>query len=198
MEIRQRRHSNHIRYAFGDEELQYELQDSSGSRSFSVPYTGVSRDRQSLVERNVWLRNVGLLWLLLGAGTTLFNLTTGRPGMPSIWLILGAVCYAAYRLRATRFTIVPSDKGNLLVIDDADGARILEEIVTRRARQFRDEYDFMPDSETPEQHRNRFKWLHREGALTDDELRQRLGIVDATDPARAAEESRSAPGMRLN
>ena len=61
----------------------------------------------------------------------------------------------------------------------SDGDLILKEIEARRARQFRDEYDFMPDSETAEQHRNRFKWLHREGALSEEELGQRLAMVDA-------------------
>lgn len=66
MEIQQRRNSNRIAYVFGDDEVQYSLQDSSGSRSFSVPYLSISRDRQTLVERNQWFRNVGLLWLALG------------------------------------------------------------------------------------------------------------------------------------
>src|SRR3546814_7031158 len=94
------------------------------------------------------------------------------------------LCYAAYRYRITRFTIVPTDKGNLCVIDDADGQRILEQIESHRARQFRSEYDFMPEGDSPEQHRARFKWLHKEGALSDDELRQRMATVDALDPAR--------------
>jgi hypothetical protein len=55
MEIRQRRNSNRIRYVFGEDEVQYSLEDTSGSRSFSVAYTDISRDRQTLVERNQWL-----------------------------------------------------------------------------------------------------------------------------------------------
>lgn len=198
MEISQRRHSNRIRYEFGADELQYHLQDGSGSRSFAVPYLGISRDRQTLEERSQWLRNVSLLWMVLGAGYTMWQYMGGRMGMPSIWLFLGALCYVVYHFRRTRFTIVPSDKGNLLVIDDASGARILDEIASRRARQFRDEYDFMPDGDTPDQHRNRFRWLHREGALSDEELQQRLGVVDATDPARTPQEAGVTPGTRLN
>src|SRR3546814_5249122 len=73
MEIRQQKNSNKIRFAFGEEASDYSLEDSSGSRSYSVPYTDISRDRQTLVERNQWLGNVGLLWLLLGAGLTAFS-----------------------------------------------------------------------------------------------------------------------------
>jgi len=152
MEIRQQKNSNKIRFAFGEEALDYSLEDGSGSRSYSVSYTDISRDRQTLVERNKWLGNVGLLWLVLGAGLTAFSFVgEGKPTV-SIWLWVGAACYAAYRLRTTRFTIVPSDKGNLFVIDDADGQPILDEIASRRAR---------------------FKWLHKEGALSDEDLQLR-------------------------
>jgi len=61
MEITQKKNSNKIRFAFGEEALDYSLGDSSGSRSYSVPYTDISRDRQTRVERNQSLENVGLL-----------------------------------------------------------------------------------------------------------------------------------------
>ena len=88
-------------------------------------------------------------------------------------------------------------KGNLCVIDDADGQRVLAEIESRRAQQFRSEYDFMPEGDSPEQHRARFKWLHKEGALSDEEFRQRMATVDALDPARM-EQGALESGMRLN
>lgn len=183
MQIKQAKNSNRIQYDFGEQELKYTVQDTSGSRSFSVPYTDISRDRQSFEERNQWLGNVGLLWLALGVvmtGMTWFNDQVLRM---SFWLWIGAGCYAVYWFRRTRFTIVPSDKGNLLVIDDADGPRILEEIQTRRAAQLRAEYDFMPEGDTPAQQRKRLEWLHREGALSDGELAERLGVVgDVTGP----------------
>lgn len=193
MEIKQGRNSNRIRYVFGEDELQYSLEDTSGSRSFSVAYTDISRDRQTLVERNQWLGNVGLLWLALGAVLTVVSFF-GEKGSISFWIWIGAGCYAVYRLRTTRFTIVPSEKGNLLVIDDEEGKRILNEIESRRTAQFKAEYDFMPESDTPEQLRGRFKWLHREGALTDDELKARLAMVDASDSvgSQAVEMSRGA------
>lgn len=184
MEIRQQKHSNKIRFVFGEDALDYSLEDSSGSRSYSVPYTDISRDRQTLVERNQWLGNVGLLWLLLGGGLTAFSFMGDEGPRVSIWFWIGAACYAAYRYRTTRFTIVPTDKGNLCVIDDADGQRVLSEIQSRRARQFCIEYDFMPEGDSPEQLRGRFKWLHKEGALSDDELRQRMAAVDTMEAGR--------------
>jgi hypothetical protein len=55
----------------------------------------------------------------------------------------------------------------------------------------------MPKDETAEQHRNRFRWLHKEGALSEEELRQRLAVVDASDQARI-EVTGPAVGAMLN
>lgn len=197
LDIQQKKNSNRIRFVFHEDALDYSIEDGSGSRAFSVDYAEIGRDRQTLVERNQWLRNVGLLWLALGAGLTAYSLTTPDGLRVSIWLVVGAACYAFYRLRSTRFTLVSSDKGNLCVIDDADGARILDEIATRRARYLRNEYDFMPEGETAEQHRKRFNWLHREGVLSDEELAERLERVGLLDVP--ADTAASVPaGIRLN
>jgi hypothetical protein len=196
MEIGQKKNSNKISFVFGEEELNYRIEDGSGSRSFSVEYRDISRERQTLVERNAWLRNAGLLWVMLGVVMTGLSLSNGDGLKLSIWLWLGAACYGLYHFRSTRFTLVPTDKGNLYVIDDADGPRVLQEIASRRADHFRREYDFMPESETPDQLRKRFTWLHREGALSEEELQQRLAAVDAADPARM--DAMGEPGMRLN
>jgi hypothetical protein len=197
VEINQKKHSNKIRYAFGEDELDYSIEDGSGSRSFSVAYSEIGRDRQTLVERNQWLRNVGLLWIALGVVFTGLSLSGDGALRVSVWLWIGLACYAVYRFRATRYTIVPTDRGNLLVIDGSDGERILGELAARRVAYLRREYDFLPESDSPEQHRNRFNWLHREGALSDDELKQRLATVDAMDPVRTTMVGPEA-GVRLN
>ncbi len=189
MEISQKRDSSRTQYVFHDDRVEYAWKDSSGSRSFSVPYTEISRDRQTLTERNVWYRNVGFLWLLIG-GIQLAASWSAQGGQKGwLWLLLGAGCYAVYRYRATSYVILPSDKGNLLVIDNDDGKRILEQIESRRVAQFRAEYDFFPESDSPQQLRNRFNWLHREGALSDDELAERLARVDASEQVETLQEA---------
>ena len=59
--------------------------------------------------------------------------------------------------------------------------QLQEDLVQRRAAQFRGEYDFFPDGESPQQLRNRFNWLHREGALSEEELQDRLARIEAGD-----------------
>lgn len=78
IEIKQRAQSTRIEYVFEEDRLRYSWQDSSGSRSFTVGYGEISRDRQTLVERNAWLRNVGLFWIGLGLLLTIFNYYEGK------------------------------------------------------------------------------------------------------------------------
>ena len=116
MEIKQKVQSYRADYVFGEDRLQYAWQDHSGSRSFSVGYGEVSRDRQTLVERNAWLRNAGLLWVGIGLILTAVRYYDKHELVPSMWLFIGVGCYVAYRLRAVEFTIIPTDQGNMLVI----------------------------------------------------------------------------------
>lgn len=197
MEIQQKKFSHSARFGFGEDDLHYTQKDGSGSRSFSLPYTAISRDRQTLEVRNDWLRNVGLLWMALGAGLTAMAWFGDHVLRVSLWVWVGLACYVAYRVRSTGFTILPTEKGNLLVIDDKDGPRVLDEIERRRAEHMRREYDFFPESDTPEQLAGRFRWLHREGALNDAELEQRLSRIPLPDNDPAARVL-LPPGQRLN
>ncbi|WP_140908585.1 hypothetical protein [Cognatiluteimonas lumbrici] len=186
MEISQKRSTARTRYVFHDDRVEYSWKDSSGSRSFSVPYVDISRDRQTLTERNVWLRNVGYFWTALGLLLLVISLNEEGGIRGGLWLVLGVGCLAAYYAYPTKYKILPSDKGNLLVLDHGDaGARIEAEIEQRRAAQFRQEYDFFPEGDSTAQLRNRFNWLHREGALDDAQLQERLARVAAMEHREA-------------
>lgn len=187
MVISQKRGSASTRYVFHDDRVEYAFKDSSVSRNFSVTYTAISRDREGLTERNVWFRNAGFFWLGLGLLLLVISWQEGQLGHGALWAVLGAGCLAAYYGYPTRYRILPSEKGNLLILDhDASADRIENEIMQRRAAQFRGEYDFFPESESAQQLRNRFTWLHREGALSDDELQERLARVEAGEQGAVA------------
>jgi hypothetical protein len=200
MEISQKRGSAKTRYVFHDDRLEYFWNHGAGSRSFSVPYIETSRDRQTLTERNAWFRNAGLVGIAFGTLLLVASWMDRGNGVSvawsgGMWFLLGAAAYAYFRYHVARYVIIPSDKGNLMVIDDEDGKRIVNEIETRRAKQFREEYDFFPQNDSPELLRKRFNWLHREGALSDEELKARMEKVDAL--AQPAPMEQTAPGERL-
>ncbi|MEZ5484579.1 MAG: hypothetical protein R3F01_05405 [Lysobacteraceae bacterium] len=169
MEVQQRHGATKLRYRFDTDSVEYRVEDSSGSRTFNVAYTELSRDRQELLERNEWFRNAGMLWMLIGVVFTALSFGGERPAI-SLWFWIGLLCYLIFRLRTTRYTIIPSDKGNLLVIHNSDHDRIVNELETSRADQFRREYDFVPDGDEPDNYRKRLDWLKREGALSDEDV----------------------------
>lgn len=180
--IEQKRGSTHIRYLFHRDRIDYSWKGGGSSRSFSIEYTAISRDRETLAERNTWYRNLGIVWIALGALLLMSaisdrNGTTGASG--AFWILVGALSLAYYWYSAARYIILPCERGNLMVLDNGSGSSILAEIERRRAAQFRDEYDFFPDDASPAQLRNRFMWLQREGALSDEQFQERMGRVDA-------------------
>ena len=172
MEVQQRHGATRLRYRLDTDSVEYRVEDSSGSRTFNVAYTELSRDRQELLERNEWFRNAGMLWMLIGVVFTALSFGGERPAI-SLWFWIGLLCYLIFRLRTTHYTIIPSDKGNLLVIHNGDHDRIVKELEMRRADQFRREYDFVPDGDEPDNYRKRLDWLKREGALSDEDVEKR-------------------------
>lgn len=180
--IEQKRGSTRIRYLFHPDRVDYSWKGGGSSRTFSVEYTAISRDRETLTERNTWYRNLGMVWIALGALLAMSAITDGNgttAASGSFWILLGVLSCAYYWRSFARYVILPCERGNLLVLDNESGKRIVAEIEERRAAQFRVEYDFFPDDASPEQLRNRFTWLRREGALSDEEYQERIGRVDA-------------------
>lgn len=184
MVIAQKRGSTKIRYAFHADRLDYALDSSDVGRTFSVEYTGISRDRESLTEKGTWYRNLGFFWMTLGVLLMVVSWTEpggSTAGAGWMWLCVGVGSYAFYRRGIKRFVVLPCERGNLLLLDDASGRRIIDEIERRRAARLRADHDFFPDDEPPEQLRRRFEWLRQEGALSDEEWMERASRVDAME-----------------
>jgi len=194
VEVQQRHGATRLRYRLDTDSVEYRVEDSSGSRTFNVAYTELSRDRQELLERNEWFRNAGMLWMLIGVVFTALSFGGERPAI-SLWFWIGLLCYLIFRLRTTHYTIIPSDKGNLLVIHNGDHDRIVKELEMRRADQFRREYDFVPDGDEPDNYRKRLDWLKREGALSDEDVEKRWASFMA---ASGRDERQDGVGRVLN
>ena len=165
-------------FEFGEESLRYGLDDGSSSRTWTVEYAELSAEREHFVERSTWWRNVGAIWMALGAVLTVMDWSKTQVLGVSIWLPLGAACLVVYALRIRRYVIVPTPRANVLVIDDASAADILAELDRRRAAQLRDRFDYLSPDEIPEQQRHRVLWLQRQGSLDDHEVSARLLQID--------------------
>jgi len=183
--IEQRRFGQRTRFDLRDDDFEYTLVAGGNTRSWRMEYAGLSRDRESLVDRNLWWRNVGLLWALIGAVVVVAGYLEQQTVRGSIWLWLGLGCLAVYRVRVIRYLIVPAERCNIMVIDDARAAGILGELERRRARQLRQRFDYLSPHEHPEQQRRRIEWLRQQGALDGNEASARLLQLDTMNVVRS-------------
>lgn len=177
--LEQKRFSTRTRFELGDEDFAYRLETGGSSRSCRIEYVELSADRETVIERDKWWRNVGILWVLIAVVSIALQSSGGQPVHIPIWLWLGLIAYVVYRFRVVRYQIIPSGRGNVVIIDDCSGARIIDLLLARRAKQLRKRYDYITFDEHPEQQRHRFQWLRQQGVLDDHEVSARLLQLDA-------------------
>ena len=191
--LNQARFSAKTKFELRAEDFTYTLNADGNTRTYQVEYAQLSRDRESLVDRNTWLRNVGLLWVALGGVVTAISFIEAESPRISIWLWIGLACLAWFRLRSIRYVIVPAERCNVLIIDDATGADVLRELEQRRVAVLRRRFDYLSPDEHPENQRNRIQWLRKQGVLDEHEASARLLQLDAISrnlvASRSPEES---------
>ena len=172
LEIKQAWGSKRIRCRFSDETLEYTNADSSGVHRFTLPYTAISRDRDLLAVRSALLRAAALASPMLAYLLLVFSNGSGTTMLKGLGI--GLAFFVAYLLSTASYTVIPSEKGKIFILKGKKGDQILSEIGGRRAAQLRRQYDFVPESESLDQYRKRLEWLRSEGALTDDDVMERL------------------------
>ncbi len=181
--IEQKRFSSRTRFEFGRDEFGYTLHADGSTRSYRLEYADLSRDRETLVERSSWWRNVGVIWMALGAILAVAAYAESQTLRLPIWLWLGAACYAVYHFKVIRYRIIPAERCNVLIIDDARAQEIVEELERRRGVQLRARYDYLSAAEHPEQQRHRIRWLQVQGALDENEVSARMLQLQAMESA---------------
>lgn len=183
--ITQKRFSTRTRFELGESDFAYRLDNDGSSCTYRLEYVELSSDRETLVERNGWWRNVGLLWMLIGVFSAVVVYTGEHQLRLPIWLWLGIICYGVYQFRVIRYQIIPAERCNVVIIDDASGAEVIRELESRRATQLRQRFDYLAADEHPEHQRRRIEWLGKQGALDANEVSARLLQLDALAGAHA-------------
>ncbi|MDP1697032.1 MAG: hypothetical protein Q8L45_04515 [Xanthomonadaceae bacterium] len=183
--ITQKRFSTRTRFELEESDFSYRLDTEGSSRTYRLEYAELSSDRETLVERNPWWRNVGLLWMLIGVASAAVTYSSKNTLSVPIWLWLGMICYAVYHFKVIRYQIIPAERCNVVIIDDATGAEVIRELESRRVEQLRQRFDYLAVDEHPEQQRRRIEWLGKQGALDVNEVSARLLQLNALAGASA-------------
>lgn len=175
LEFTQKRLANNIRFEFGETELKYWVRDNSGERDLTIDYANLPKSTRRVFERNNWIRNVGILWCLIGAVS--IGLTVAGSGLLSgsgFWLFVGAACLIFYRLTQTNYTVLDSESGAIWIMDDKQSASILSEMQSRRKKRLLEIYgEFNPNNDR-ERELQKFDWLVKEQVLSREEANLRI------------------------
>ena len=171
MEINQKKRSNRLKFTFNDDSFNYAYKDRTGSGDIDVQYAGFPPKASVSIERNEWLRNAGLIWCVMITGDSL----QGR----GFWLLIGVICLVWYRWATVKYSVFRTQEGNVLVIQDREHDRIVDEINRRRKDQLLALYGELDTRNTLEDEIAKFSWLHEQAVLSKDELEGRLAQARA-------------------
>lgn len=181
MKVEQKKQSNQHTFTFGSDAINFAYKDKSGSGDVDIPYGEIPKKSSIRIEQNLWLRNVGYLWCLLGVIQLGYAVMASKPlSGTGFWLVLGAICLTWSHFTKVKYTVFQAPGGNLFVIqDDKTHDKIIEELMARRKIQLRSWYDNIDTNKTAESELAKFKWLQDQEVLTKEETAQRIAQVHA-------------------
>lgn len=180
MEINQNKRSNRLKFTFNDDSFNYAYKDRTGSGDIDVQYAGFPTKASVSIERNEWLRNAGLIWCVIGVLQLGHAMVTGDSLQGrGFWLLIGVICLVWYRWATVKYSVFRTQAGNVLVIQDREHDRIVDEINRRRKGQLLALYGELDTRNTLEDEIAKFSWLHEQDVLSKDELEGRLAQAHA-------------------
>lgn len=198
MDIVQKRFSNRATFAFGERELKYTIRDRSGSHSFGIEYGSIPDDVSELEERNVWYRNVGIFWVGLGILQIGMRFADSGDFRGSLWLTLGIVCFVAYWVGTTRYSVINTEKGKIFVIKDKSHDQVLKELKERRRGQWRAWYGEVNLANDPAKEIGKFRWLKEHDAITEAEYGEAMDRISQHHGLQTGGAGGEAISRRLN
>ena len=166
VELHQKKFSSKTDFLFKDEAVEYTLTDKSGSWSTTISYLGVQGSTIStVVGRNEWYRNVGYLWIILGIA---FPLVGNLSGV--IFVFLGAGCLAYYYFVCVSYTVLQSDKGSILIINDSKQQEIINLLNEGKKRVILRQFGEINYSSSLEEEKEKYRHLREQNFVSTEEF----------------------------
>jgi len=181
MEFAQKSMATQTWFTFDDRELSHRVRDNSGEIEFSVEYGAIPAAKRVVFNRNNWLRNVGLIWSVLGVIQIGFALAEGDFSVGSgFWLAIGFGCLAFYRITWSEFTVIDTQEGPIWILRDKQHDAILDTIGERRKHQLMSWYDSLDFSHDPLREIQTIEWLVKQDAMSKADGKARIAEIERT------------------
>ena len=171
--IKQKRFSNKTTFEFFEDKLTYTIDHSKGLHSFTIEYASIPVDDIGRLEnKQPWFKNLGILWIGVGLLQTFVRFIYSHTVQISWWLLVGGVFFILYPVVRTKFTVLRTEAGGILIIKDKRHDQIFDEIKTRKRQQLRDWHGEINYDNSPESEIDKFVWLKNQDVITEDELEE--------------------------
>ena len=198
MEYKQKRFATFAEFTFEDDDLTYRIKDNSGDVEFSIPYANIPWSNRKVFDRNNWLRNIGLIWCVIGLIQIGLAISGSRPLSGSgFWLLIGLGCLGFYRFTWSQYTVLDTEEGSIWIIDNDQHDEILNAIETRRKEKLLAWYQGIEFNDDVENEIQTLEWLVKNKVLTRDEGSERINKLKSSETKLITDDN-SQPATRLH
>ena len=171
----QKKFSNVHTFIFEKDSFNFSYVDKSGSADVDVRYIDFPKKSSVSIERNQWLRNVGVLWTVLGLVQVAMAVYSGNFALSKMfWIVLGLGCLAWSEYSKVIYSVFKTNNGNVFVIQDKQHDQIIAEINQNKKNQILRWYGDIDFDNEVNNEINKFKWMFDENVISKDELEQNI------------------------
>lgn len=184
MKFTQKRLGTHISFEFGPTELTHAVRDKSGERDSVTDYAEIGLGKRRIFDNKDWYRNVGVLWCIIGAASFGIDFYNNALGLWSgFWLVIGAGCLIYYFVSKTSYTVIDTQQGPILIIEDGQRDAIVSELEKRRKDRLNDLYGALNLDNDADQELARIEWLVKQKVLTRAEADLQIAQIRSANLA---------------
>ena len=188
--FKQKKFSNKTTFEFGDETLTYTVEDKGGGGDFSFYYSDFPQNSTMKIEKNGWLKNVGLIWVAIGVLQLCIAIgTQSSLSGKGFWLFIGLICLVVYRIAITKYSVFRLENGTVYIIKDKKHDKIIEEIYDRRKKQLLLWYGEINTDNDAENEIAKFRWLQNQNVISKEEADKKIAEIELSHTA-----SQEVPG----
>ncbi|KJV06307.1 hypothetical protein [Methylocucumis oryzae] len=194
MEFVQKKKSNKHTFTLHDDYFNFAYKDNNGSGDVDLNYADLPQKSSVQIEQNEWFRNVGVLWVALGivqySQAIFLNMPLAGKG---VWITVGSACLIWFYLSKVKYTVFRTERANVLVIQDKNHDKIIDELNKRRKSQLLAWYGDVNPQNNLENEIQKFKWLAEQNILSKEEAEIKIAQAELLQKANT-----QLPKERLN
>lgn len=186
--IRQKKFSTQHTFTLSESSFNFAYKEKLGSGDMDVMYADLPVKTSVRIDANLWLRNVGYIWVAVGSAMLTLGIIRGDYRGQAFWLLVGLVCLAFYKLSKVSYTVFSVSGGAILVIQDGKKHdQIVSELRQRRRQQLLALYGEVNFDNEPEREVAKFEWLAQNDVLSQAEADEKIRQVRAAIASDASE-----------